>query len=225
MDRRPDAQGARRGRGARDRSGPGPAPRPSHHRPPHHRLRARLSGLPLRPRELAAARGEPRALVRRLRGAALHAPDGAARPEMTGTAEAEAVIRRLGLVRHPEGGWFRETFRDARAKAGTRAASTAIYYLLQAGEIARWHRVDAAEVWHWHAGAALSLTLSVDGRQRETLVLGPDLAAGAEPQRVVPAGAWQSARSLGRWTLTGCTVAPGFEFAGFELAPEGWEPG
>jgi len=144
---------------------------------------------------------------------------------MTGTAEAEAVIRRLGLVRHPEGGWFRETFRDARAKAGTRAASTAIYYLLQAGEIARWHRVDAAEVWHWHAGAALSLTLSVDGRQRETLVLGPDLAAGAEPQRVVPAGAWQSARSLGRWTLTGCTVAPGFEFAGFELAPEGWEPG
>jgi predicted cupin superfamily sugar epimerase len=135
------------------------------------------------------------------------------------------VIRRLGLVRHPEGGWFRETFRDAGARAGTRAASTAIYYLLQAGEISRWHRVDAAEVWHWYAGAALSLMLSVDGRQREALALGPDLAAGAEPQRVVPAGVWQTARSLGSWTLTGCTVAPGFEFAGFELAPEGWEPG
>ena len=144
---------------------------------------------------------------------------------MTGTAEAEAVIRRLGLVRHPEGGWFRETFRDARAKAGTRAASTAIYYLLRAGEIARWHRVDATEVWHWYGGAPLSLTLSVDVCARETLVLGPDLATGAQPQRVVPAGVWQTARSLGNWTLTGCTVAPGFEFAGFELAPEGWEPG
>jgi predicted cupin superfamily sugar epimerase len=141
------------------------------------------------------------------------------------TTAAEAVIRRLGLKRHPEGGWFRETFRDASAKTGTRAASTAIYYLLQAGEVSRWHRVDAAEVWHWYAGAPLSLTLSVDGRASETRVLGPELAAGAEPQRVVPAGVWQTARSLGTWTLTGCTVAPGFEFAGFEPAPEGWEPG
>jgi len=144
---------------------------------------------------------------------------------MTTTAEAEAVIRRLGLVHHPEGGWFRETFRDASAGLDFRAASTAIYYLLQAGEISRWHRVDAVEVWHWYGGAPLSLTLSVDGRASETLVLGPDHASGAEPQRVVPAGVWQTARSLGAWTLTGCTVAPGFEFAGFELAPEGWEPG
>jgi len=140
-------------------------------------------------------------------------------------AEAEAVIRRLGLVRHPEGGWFRETFRDASRAAGTRAASTAIYYLLQAGEISRWHRVDAAEVWHWYAGAPLRLTLSADGGARETHILGADLDKGAEPQRVVPAGLWQTARTLGDWTLVGCTVAPGFEFAGFELAPEGWQPG
>jgi hypothetical protein len=138
---------------------------------------------------------------------------------------AEAVIHRLGLIRHPEGGWFRETFRDASLTAGTRAASTAIYYLLQAGEVSRWHRVDAAEVWHWYAGAPLRLTLSSDGRTRETLLLGPDLAAGAEPQRVVRAGLWQTAEPLGGWTLAGCTVAPGFDFGGFELAPPGWEPG
>ena len=140
-------------------------------------------------------------------------------------AEAKAVIRRLGLVRHPEGGWFRETFRDASLPAGTRAASTAIYYLLQAGEVSRWHRVDAAEIWHGYAGAPLRLTLSSDGGASETHILGVDLATGAEPQRVVPAGLWQTARSLGDWTLVGCTVAPGFDFAGFELAPEGWEPG
>ncbi|HEV3176250.1 MAG TPA: cupin domain-containing protein [Stellaceae bacterium] len=143
---------------------------------------------------------------------------------MTHSAEAEAVIARLGLVRHPEGGWFRETFRDASLTAGTRALSTAIYYLLRAGEISRWHRVDAAEVWHWYAGAPLRLRLARDGHTRETLLLGPDLASGAEPQRVVRPRLWQSAQALGDWTLAGCTVAPGFEFAGFELAPPGWEP-
>ena len=143
---------------------------------------------------------------------------------MSHRAEAEAVIRRLGLARHPEGGWFRETFRDASLTAGTRAASTAIYYLLQAGEVSRWHRVDAAEVWHWYAGAPLRLRLSREGGPRETLLLGPDLAGGAEPQRVVRPRHWQSAETLGDWTLAGCTVAPGFEFAGFELAPPGWEP-
>jgi predicted cupin superfamily sugar epimerase len=143
---------------------------------------------------------------------------------VTSHAEADAVISRLGLVRHPEGGWYRETFRDRR-EIGGRAASTAIYYLLQAGEVSRWHRIDAVEIWHWYAGAALSLTLSADGRASVTLVLGPDDGAGAEPQRIVPAGVWQTAQSLGAWTLMGCTVAPGFEFAGFELAPDGWEPG
>jgi predicted cupin superfamily sugar epimerase len=143
---------------------------------------------------------------------------------VSASAEAEAVIARLGLMRHPEGGWFRETFRDASLTAGTRAASTAIYYLLQAGEVARWHRVDAAEVWHWYAGAPLRLSLAHDGGMRQTLLLGPDLASGAEPQRVVRPRLWQSAEALGDWTLAGCTVAPGFEFAGFELAPPGWEP-
>jgi len=144
---------------------------------------------------------------------------------VTGASEsAEAAIRRLGLAPHPEGGWFRETFRDG-GTGGARGASTAIYYLLQAGEVSRWHRVDATEVWHWYAGAPLLLTLSPDGRARRELVLGPDLAAGAEPQRVVPATVWQTARSLGAWTLAGCTVAPAFEFAGFEMAPPGWEPG
>jgi uncharacterized protein len=138
-------------------------------------------------------------------------------------SEAEQVIAALGLAPHPEGGHFRETFRDA-ATAGGRAASTAIYYLLRQGELSRWHRVDAVEIWHWYAGAPLLLSLSEDGRGCRRLSLGNDLAAGERPQAVVPTGVWQSARSLGAWTLVGCTVAPGFEFAGFELAPEGWEP-
>jgi predicted cupin superfamily sugar epimerase len=138
--------------------------------------------------------------------------------------DAEAVIQSLGLARHPEGGWFRETFRDGAAGGG-RGASTAIYYLLQSGELSHWHRVDAAEVWHWYAGSALRLSLSPDGKRRHSVTLGPTLAAGEEPQRVVPAGVWQSARSLGAWTLVGCTVAPAFDFSGFEMAPPGWEPG
>lgn len=139
-------------------------------------------------------------------------------------ADADAVIRRLRLARHPEGGWFRETFRDAGI-AGGRGASTAIYYLLQIGEVSHWHRVDAAEVWHWYAGAPLLLTLSPDGKRRDSMKLGSGLESGGEPQRVVPAGVWQSAHTLGAWTLVGCTVAPAFDFAGFEMAPPGWEPG
>ena len=137
---------------------------------------------------------------------------------------AADVVRLLGLAPHPEGGHFRETFRDP-AGSGGRAASTAIYYLLAAGERSHWHRVDAAEVWHWHAGAALALMLSPDGRATQSLRLGPDLGAGERPQAVVPARCWQAAESLGAWTLMGCTVAPGFDFAGFELAPAGWRPG
>ena len=138
--------------------------------------------------------------------------------------EAGQVIEALGLAPHPEGGHFRETFRDAAALGG-RAASTAIYYLLRAGELSHWHRIDAVEIWHWYAGAPLLLSLARDGRDGERLTLGNDIAAGERPQAVVPARAWQSARSLGAWTLVGCTVAPGFDFAGFELAPEGWAPG
>jgi predicted cupin superfamily sugar epimerase len=135
---------------------------------------------------------------------------------------ADDIIARLGLVPHPEGGHYRETFRDA-APDGGRAASTAIYFLLKRGERSHWHRVDAVEIWHYHAGAPLRLDIA-DGETRESIVVGPNLAAGERPQGIVPAHAWQAAESLGDWTLVGCTVAPGFDFAGFELAPPGWTP-
>jgi uncharacterized protein len=135
---------------------------------------------------------------------------------------AEEVVRLLGLLPHPEGGAYRETFR-APATDGERGASTAIYYLLRSGELSAWHRVDADEVWHHYAGAPLELALSGNG-ERSALRLGKDLAAGERPQAVVSAGVWQSARSLGEWTLVGCTVAPAFQFSGFEMAPAGWEP-
>src|SRR6476661_10235313 len=135
---------------------------------------------------------------------------------------AADVIRMLDLMPHPEGGHYRETFRDDRGD-GARAASTAIYFLLAEGEVSRWHRVDASEVWHWYAGAPLALTLADAGGRRRDIRLGPDLAAGERPQAVVPAGAWQQAASVGDWTLVGCTVAPGFRFKGFEMAPPGFE--
>ncbi len=138
---------------------------------------------------------------------------------------AEKVIAMLGLKPHPEGGHFGETFRDPRLVNG-RAASTAIYYLLRAGEESRWHRLDVTEVWHWYAGAPLKLDIAESERGPVTShVLGPDLSSGARPQLVVAARAWQSARSLGAFTLVGCTMAPGFEYAGFELAPNGFTPG
>jgi uncharacterized protein len=136
---------------------------------------------------------------------------------------AAEVIALLELSPHPEGGHFRETFRDRRTVDDGRAASTAIYYLLARGEHARWHRVDVAEVFHWHAGAPLELEI-VDGADAKAVRLGSDLRAGERPQAVVPAGAWQQAVSLGDWTLVGCTVAPGFSFDRFELAPTGWSP-
>jgi predicted cupin superfamily sugar epimerase len=141
------------------------------------------------------------------------------------TLSAAEVIRLLDLKPHPEGGHFRETFRDPHAVDGARAASTAIYFLLARGERSHWHRVDAAEVWHYHAGAPLELAIALDAQgPLERVRLGPDLIAGERPQAVVPAHAWQAAGSLGEWTLVGCTVAPGFQFEGFELAPAGWTP-
>jgi predicted cupin superfamily sugar epimerase len=136
---------------------------------------------------------------------------------------AEAVLALLNLEPHPEHGHYRETFRDPVTVGGGRAASTAIYFLLRHGERSRWHRVDAAEVWHWYAGAPLLLRIAGAGAP-QTMRLGSDLAAGERPQAVVPAGAWQSAASRGAWTLVGCTVAPGFEFSGFELAPDDFDP-
>ena len=141
---------------------------------------------------------------------------------MTGAPiTAEEIIDLLGLEPHPEGGRFAETW---RAPADGRSPGTAIYFLLRAGERSHWHRVDAAEVWHHYAGAALRLSIS-DGTTTDDHTLGTDLRAGERPQAVVPADAWQAAESLGEWTLVGCTVSPGFEFDGFELAPPGWEPG
>lgn len=135
---------------------------------------------------------------------------------------AKDVIFTLGMQPHPEGGWYAQTFEDVDTVNG-RARSTAIYYLLEAGDASHWHRVDAVEVWHYYAGAPLRLGIS-DGSTVDEHTLGPDLEAGQRPQVVVPTGAWQSAVSTGEWTLVGCTVAPGFEFSGFELAEKDWAP-
>jgi uncharacterized protein len=133
------------------------------------------------------------------------------------------LIATLALRPHPEGGWYAETWRDP-AGPGERAAVTAIYFLLEAGQRSRWHRVDATELWLWHAGAPLALSVVAEGGTVGVTALGPDIAAGERPQAVVPKDAWQSAESTGAWTLASCVVAPAFEFAGFELAPEGWGP-
>jgi predicted cupin superfamily sugar epimerase len=137
---------------------------------------------------------------------------------------ASDVIRLLDLKPHPEGGHFREMFRDTRLVENGRAASTAIYFLLVRGERSHWHRVDVVEIWHWHAGAPLELEIAPSQGHIERVTLGNDLASGQRPQAIVPAHAWQAAQTLGDWTLCGCTVAPGFEFTKFELAPRGWTP-
>jgi predicted cupin superfamily sugar epimerase len=136
---------------------------------------------------------------------------------------AAEIIRRLELKPHPEGGHYRETFRDASVDTSGRSRSTAIYFLLARGERSRWHRVDAVEVWHYYAGDALILQIADDHGPR-SVNLGADLAKGEMPQAIVPAYAWQAAESTGDWTLVGCTVAPGFEFAKFELPEHGWSP-
>lgn len=137
---------------------------------------------------------------------------------------AAEVVKQLDLRPHPEGGHYRETFRDALTIDG-RSASTAIYFLLAAGERSHWHRVDATETWHWHAGGSLELSISeTAGNVVTKHVLGTSLDADERPQIIVPAHAWQAARPLGQWTLVSCTVAPGFEFSGFELAPPEFDP-
>jgi predicted cupin superfamily sugar epimerase len=136
---------------------------------------------------------------------------------------AADIIARLDLRPHPEGGHYRETFRDPRTDADGRAHSTAIHFLLARGERSHWHRIDAVEIWHYYAGSALTLQIADESGQR-SVRLGPDLAAGELPQAIVPAQAWQAAESTGDWTLVGCTVAPAFDFARFELAPKGWAP-
>ena len=136
----------------------------------------------------------------------------------------DAIIRLFGMIAHPEGGWYAETFR-APAAPGERAPVSAIYFLLRQGERSHWHTVDASELWLWHAGSPIQLHLSVDGGQAEAVLLGASLQTGERPQFVVPQGAWQSAESTGSWSLASCVVAPGFQFSGFTLAPPGWAPG
>ena len=136
---------------------------------------------------------------------------------------ADDIIAHFSLMPHPEGGWYRQTW-VAAANDGERPAGTAILFLLKAGESSHWHRVDADEIWHFHAGAALELrhAATIAGpAHRDTL--GPDISQGHKPQLVIPKQHWQAARSLGEWTFVGCTVSPGFQFSGFELAPPGFD--
>ena len=136
----------------------------------------------------------------------------------------EAAVRAaLGLQPHPEGGHYRELWRD-RPEGGGRGAASSILFLLAAGERSHWHRVDAAEIWIWQAGAPLRLGLhGADGRS--SVMLGPNAGEGESFQGIVPPYVWQEAASLGAWTLVSCIVAPAFQFKGFELAPPGWSPG
>lgn len=140
-----------------------------------------------------------------------------------GDRSAAALIVRLGMRPHPEGGHFVETFRD-RPAGGGRGALTCIYFLLAAGEVSAWHRIDAIEVWHHAAGDPLALTLSPDGHDASSHHLGRDVLAGQHPHVVIPRGCWQTAETLGVWTLVSCIVGPAFEFDGFELAPDDWRP-
>lgn len=139
--------------------------------------------------------------------------------------EASAIIDKLGLAPHPEGGWFRETWR-APAAPGARAGGTGILFLLKQGERSHWHRVDAAELWLWHAGHPLDLLIANEKADDfGTIQLGGDVLAGYSPQSLVPANRWQAAEARHGWALVSCTVTPAFEFAGFELAPPDWRPG
>lgn len=139
--------------------------------------------------------------------------------------EAAAIIERLGLAPHPEGGHYRETWR-AEAADGTRAGGTAILFLLEAGQRSHWHRVDAAELWLWHAGSPIALSRAEsDHAAPETIRLGPDMLNGEQPQALIPPGEWQAAHAADGWALVSCVVVPGFDFAGFTLAAPGWSPG
>ena len=139
-------------------------------------------------------------------------------------SEANDLIRQLQMRPHPEGGHYREVFRDTKAGGRGRAHSTAIYFLLKKDEISHWHRIDAAEVWHFYRGSPLELSIAPLRGPAVKHILGNDIAKDQRPQIVVPPTAWQMARPLGAYTLVGCTVAPGFDFATFELAPDGFEP-
>ncbi|HTU09262.1 MAG TPA: cupin domain-containing protein [Allosphingosinicella sp.] len=139
--------------------------------------------------------------------------------------DPRALIQALRLAPHPEGGWYRETWRAA-APDGGRGSATAIHFLLEQGQSSHWHRVDATELWLFHAGGALLLETAADGAGPVgTTRLGPDVLAGEVPQLVIPPGHWQAARADRGWALVSCIVSPAFQFSGFELAPPDWTPG
>ncbi|NIJ22204.1 hypothetical protein FHS95_003919 [Sphingomonas naasensis] len=137
--------------------------------------------------------------------------------------DPRTIIDRLNLSPHPEGGWYRETWRAAAAE-GERAGGTAIHFLLEAGQRSHWHRVDADELWLWHAGSPLDVLVEQADGGIATIALGGDVLRGYAPQCVVPANRWQSTAAPSGWALVSCVVVPGFEFAGFELAPRDWAP-
>jgi predicted cupin superfamily sugar epimerase len=137
-------------------------------------------------------------------------------------ADVQALIEKLNLSPHPEGGWFRETWRSER-RVGERAIGTAILFLLEAGQRSAWHQVDAEEFWLWHAGAPLRLQMAdKHGVAAKLVTLGPDVLIDQAPQVRIPAHDWQSAHARDGWALVSCLVAPGFEFAGFKLAAADW---
>jgi predicted cupin superfamily sugar epimerase len=137
-------------------------------------------------------------------------------------ARVEALVKQLELSPHPEGGFYREVWRSGESVApedgrGRRAGITSIYFLLPAGAVSRWHRVRSDEVWHHYEGAPLELlAVPPDHARIDRIRLGP-LLSGQAPVHTIPAGWWQAARSQGDYTLVGCSVGPGFEFADFEL--------
>ncbi|MBX3593248.1 cupin domain-containing protein [Sphingomonas sp.] len=140
--------------------------------------------------------------------------------------DSSQLIDTLRLAPHPEGGWYRETWRAPPAAGGARSPGTAILFLLEAGQRSHWHRVDADELWLWHAGSPLDLFIApTDAAMPSPIALGADIPAGEQPQLRVPAGQWQAAHARRGWALVSCVVVPGFDFAGFELAPPDWVPG
>ncbi len=146
----------------------------------------------------------------------------------TQAIRAKAIIERLGLAPHPEGGWYRQTWRaDAATDGadGARPGASAIHFLLEAHQRSHWHKVDAAELWFWHAGAPIALSIAAsDDAPVRTIMLGADVIGGAVLQALVPTYHWQAAVPQGGWALVSCVVSPAFDFAGFTLAPPGWEP-
>jgi predicted cupin superfamily sugar epimerase len=138
--------------------------------------------------------------------------------------DAQRVIAELQLAPHPEGGWYRETWRAGSPAPGERDAATAILFLLEQGQKSHWHRIDAAELWLFHAGGPLLLRAAAIDGQRRDIRLGSNILAGEQPQHLIAPGEWQAAEASEGWSLVACVVVPGFSFEGFELAAPGWAP-